>query len=116
MRNAGLRPVSLDAPLGHDEDSGRVAETVPDENTATPYEQLAVKANHHMVRRLVSFLEPRELEILRFRFGLDGEPEQTLDEVGLKFGLTRDASASSSTRPWSNCGGVSSNWKMSAWP
>jgi RNA polymerase primary sigma factor len=89
-RKAGMRPVSLDAPLGNDSDSSPVAETVADENTSTPYEQLAVKASAHMVRQLVSNLQPRELEILRYRFGLDGEAEQTLDQVGLKFGLTRE--------------------------
>jgi RNA polymerase primary sigma factor len=89
-RKAGMRPVSLDAPLGNDSDSSPVAETVADENTSTPYEQLAVKANAHMVRQLVSNLEPRALQILRCRFGLDGEAEQTLDQVGLKFGLTRE--------------------------
>jgi len=90
LGKAGLRPVSLEAPLGNDGDSSQVAETVADENTSTPYEQLAEKTNTHMVRQLVSNLEPRELEILRYRFGLDGEAEQTLDEVGLKFGLTRE--------------------------
>lgn len=90
LRKAGLRPVSLDAPLGNDSDSSQVAETVADENTSTPYEHLEEKTNSHMVRQLVSRLEPRELEILRYRFGLDGETEQTLDEVGLRFGLTRE--------------------------
>jgi RNA polymerase primary sigma factor len=90
LRRAGLRPVSLEAPLGNDEDSSPVADTVADENTSTPYEHLAEKTNTHMVRQLVSHLEPRELAILRFRFGLDGETERTLDEVGLEFGLTRE--------------------------
>ncbi len=35
-------------------------------------------------------LEPREQEILRNRFGLDGEDEQTLEEIGQKFGVTRE--------------------------
>ena len=82
--------MSLEAPLGNDGDSSPVAETVADENTTTPYEQLAEKGSTHMVRQLFSDLEPRELAILRYRFGLDGETERTLDEVGLKFGLTRE--------------------------
>ncbi len=89
-RMAANRPASLEAPLGNDLDSKRIAETVKDENAGTPYEQLEEKTNTNMVRELVATLPPRELEILRHRFGLDGEPEKTLDEMGQKFGLTRE--------------------------
>ncbi len=61
-----------------------------DENAFSPYEQLEEKTNSSMVRSLIAKLAPRELEILRHRFGLDGEPEKTLDEMGQKFGLTRE--------------------------
>jgi RNA polymerase primary sigma factor len=43
-----------------------------------------------MLRELVATLEPREAEILRYRFGLDGDQERTLEEVGAKFGVTRE--------------------------
>ncbi|HKS37050.1 MAG TPA: RNA polymerase sigma factor RpoD/SigA [Verrucomicrobiae bacterium] len=88
-RSAAIRPTSLEAPLGDDEDS-RVAEVVKDENADTPYELLEEKANTHMVRSMVETLDIREREILRQRFGLDGDDKKTLEEIGEQFGVTRE--------------------------
>jgi RNA polymerase primary sigma factor len=88
-RSAAIRPTSLDAPIGDDEDS-RVSEVVKDENADTPYEQLEEKANTHMVRSMVETLDAREREILRQRFGLDGDDKKTLEEIGEQFGVTRE--------------------------
>ena len=63
---------------------------VRDENAGMPYEQLEEMTVMGMLREMVKTLEPREVTILRARFGLDGGPEQTLDEVGRKLGLTRE--------------------------
>jgi RNA polymerase primary sigma factor len=89
IRAAAARPASLEAPLG-DGESNSIAETIKDETAATPYEQLEGKTNASMMRQLISTLKPREFEILRQRFGLDGEEEKTLDEVGNTLGLTRE--------------------------
>ncbi len=89
LRTAAIRPASLEAPLG-DDDSSRIADVVRDEHADTPYEQLEVKANSAMLREMVATLDPREAEILRYRFGLDGDTERTLEEVGQKFGVTRE--------------------------
>jgi RNA polymerase primary sigma factor len=89
MRRASIRPASLDAPLG-DDDSNNFSEIVPDENAATPYEQLEEKTVTTMLREMVTTLDPREETILRYRFGLDGGTEKTLEEVGEKFGVTRE--------------------------
>ena len=89
MRLAAIRPASLDAPIG-DDDSNNFAEVVQDENAETPYEQLEDKTVTSMLREMVTTLDPREATILRFRFGLDGGPERTLEEVGVKFGVTRE--------------------------
>ena len=43
-----------------------------------------------MVRQVIGILDPRETTILRYRFGLDGGGERTLEEVGEKFGVTRE--------------------------
>src|SRR3954469_24109015 len=88
-RPAAIRPASLEAPLGDDETS-RIADVVGDENADTPYEQLEDKTNTSMLRELVATLDQREGEILRYRFGLDGDSERTLEEVGQKFGVTRE--------------------------
>ena len=89
MRSASIRPTSLDAPIG-DDDTNTYAEIVEDEAAFTPYEQLEEKTVTDMLHDLVETLDPRELTILRYRFGLDGGQERTLEEVGEKFGVTRE--------------------------
>jgi RNA polymerase primary sigma factor len=89
MRMAAIRPASLDAPIG-DEDSNNFAEVVQDENADTPYQQLEGKTVTKMLQEMVKTLDHREATILRARFGLDGGPQKTLEEVGVKFGVTRE--------------------------
>ncbi len=89
MRLAAIRPASLDAPIG-DDDSNNFAEVVQDENADTPYQHLEEKTVTRMLREMVKTLDPREATILQYRFGLDGGTEKTLEEVGVKFGVTRE--------------------------
>ena len=89
MRTAAIRPASLDAPIG-DEDSNSFAEVVQDDNANTPYEHLEEKTVTDMLQEMVKTLDERESTILRYRFGLDGGSEKTLEEVGAKFGVTRE--------------------------
>ena len=89
MRTAAIRPASLDAPIGED-DSNSFAEVVQDEAASTPYENLEEKTVTGMLQEMVKTLDERESTILRYRFGLDGGSEKTLEEVGAKFGVTRE--------------------------
>jgi RNA polymerase primary sigma factor len=89
LRQASIRPASLDAPIG-DEESNNFAEVVEDENAFSPYEQLEDKTVVTMLRDMVDKLDPREATILNARFGLDGGSGKTLEEVGEKFGVTRE--------------------------
>ena len=89
MRTAAIRPASLDAPIG-DDDSNSFGEIVQDENADTPYEKLEDKTVTSMLHEMVKTLDQREATILRYRFGLDGGNEKTLEEVGEKFGVTRE--------------------------
>ena len=61
-----------------------------DENADSPYEQLEEKNNTALIHEMVATLDPREQTILRYRFGLDGDEEKTLEDVGDKFGVTRE--------------------------
>ncbi|HSH93901.1 MAG TPA: sigma-70 family RNA polymerase sigma factor [Roseimicrobium sp.] len=90
MRSAAIRPISLEAPLREGDDSSRLADVVADENADTPYQQLEEKTVTSMLAGLIKKLPKREESILRFRFGLDGGGERTLEEVGVKFGVTRE--------------------------
>ena len=89
LQLAAIRPSSLDAPLG-DDDSNRVADVIADERASTPYDDLEEKTNADLIHEVIGILDPRETTILRYRFGLDGGGEKTLEEVGQKFGVTRE--------------------------
>lgn len=89
-RSASAAPSSLDALMGETSDSGSFSDIVPDEKAETPYRQLEEKTNTKLVREAVETLDVRERAILSSRFGLDGEDEETLDEIGRKFGVTRE--------------------------
>jgi RNA polymerase primary sigma factor len=89
MRQAAIRPASLDAPIG-DDDSNNFSDVVQDENATSPYDNLEDKTVVNMLQDMVKHLDEREATILRFRFGLDGGSEKTLEEVGVKFGVTRE--------------------------
>ena len=89
LREISVRPASLDAPIGDDE-STEFSEIVGDENAADPFEMLRDKTMRDDVRELLEELDPREAEILTARFGLDGNKERTLEEVGKKFKVTRE--------------------------
>ena len=89
LRKLGVSPVSLDAPIG-DEDDSRFGDIVQDEGAMTPYELLRVKTARQEIREHVKYLAPREAEILTMRFGLDGQLPRTLEQVGKKFKVTRE--------------------------
>ena len=88
--SSAVVPASLDAPMGDGDDSHLFGEIIQDDNAETPYEQLEEKTVSTMLRDMVKTLPPREATILTYRFGLDGGPERTLEEVGQKFGVTRE--------------------------
>jgi RNA polymerase primary sigma factor len=89
LKTVSVRPSSLDAPVG-DDDKTELGELVCDENEPTPFENLRGKTTSQDIGLLVANLEPREAEILRLRFGLDGELPKTLEEVGLALHVTRE--------------------------
>ena len=89
LRTAAIRPASLDAPVG-DDDSNTYSEIIADENASSPYKNLENSTVQRMLQEMVTTLDDREATILRFRFGLDGGNEKTLEEVGEKFHVTRE--------------------------
>jgi len=90
LRTAAIRPASLDAPIGSDDDSNLFGDIVEDEKAENPYAMLEDKTVREMLEEMVRKLDAREATILRYRFGLDGGNEKTLEEVGEKFGVTRE--------------------------
>jgi len=89
MLRVSQRPLSLEKPVGEEEDS-ELGNFIEDETTPAPTES----AYHHLLQEkleeVLNSLTPREARILRLRFGLQDGRSYTLEEVGQKFGLTRE--------------------------
>ncbi len=82
-------PVSLESPVGDEEDTELgmfVEDTITPSPSQTTYENML----RERVEKVLSTLSPREARILRLRFGLENGHPYTLEEVGHKFGLTRE--------------------------
>ena len=89
LKQAASRPASLDAPVG-DDDSTEFGEMVGDQAAVDPFENLSDKNMQMEIGDLLSQLDERERKIIGARFGLDGNEPITLEEVGVKFGVTRE--------------------------
>jgi RNA polymerase primary sigma factor len=89
LKTVSIRPASLDAPIS-DDDTTEFGEIVGDEEALTPFEQLRDQNLRDEVAELISVLDEREKKIIFSRFGLDGGKPKTLEEVGRKFGVTRE--------------------------
>ncbi len=82
-------PVSLESPVG-DEDDTELGMFVEDTITPSPSQTTYDNMLRERVDQVLSTLSPREARILRLRFGLENGHPYTLEEVGHKFGLTRE--------------------------
>jgi len=89
LRTVSIRPASLDAPI-NDEDGTEFGELVGDDTAVDPAENLSDKNLQEEVSDLLGVLDDRERKIINSRFGLDGGKTRTLEEVGQKFGVTRE--------------------------
>ena len=81
--------VSIDAPVKNEVES-TLADLIADGSVMTPLDELNAKTIHEQSYKILEMLSPREAHVLRRRFGLDGEPECTLEELGREFGVTRE--------------------------
>ena len=86
---AALTPASLDEPQT-DDGSGTLAETIADPFQATPLEQVTHQLMRADLEAVMNYLGNRERDILRLRYGLDGEQPMTLEQIGKRLGLTRE--------------------------
>ncbi len=89
LKTVAIRPASLDAPIG-DDDSTEYIEIVSDSEAHTPFKLLSDKNMLHALEEMMDVLDEREKRILTLRFGLDGGNPKTLEQVGKKFGVTRE--------------------------
>jgi RNA polymerase primary sigma factor len=89
MLKVSWRPLSLERPVGEEEES-ELGNFIEDENVPTPTQSVYQNLLREKLEEVLSTLSPREARVLRLRFGLQNGEQYTLEEVGQKFGLTRE--------------------------
>ncbi len=89
IMKVALDPVSLETPIGEEEDS-HLGDFIPDEETPAPPEAASATILREVIERELSTLTPREAHVIRLRFGLYDGRSRTLEEVGKEFDITRE--------------------------
>jgi len=82
-------PVSLETPIGEEEDS-QLGDFIEDEDATMPVEAVSEIMQKEELNSVLGTLTHRERKVIELRFGLKGEHPRTLEEVGQKFGVTRE--------------------------
>ncbi len=90
MMRVSWLPLSLESPINEDEEDSELGMFVEDNVTPTPIQSAYSKMLREKIEDVLDTLPPREARILRLRFGLENGHTYTLEEVGQKFGLTRE--------------------------
>jgi RNA polymerase primary sigma factor len=90
LKSSGIQPASLDAPVGRDDGDTLFGDTISDENAEDPLEHIEEKDAHANLDGWLKVLTPRERDIIKARYGLGGARTKTLEDIGAKFGITRE--------------------------
>ena len=90
MLRVSWLPLSLESPINEDEEDSELGQFIEDQQTPTPIQSAYAKLLREKIEEVLDSLPPREARILRMRFGLENGHSYTLEEVGDKFGLTRE--------------------------
>ena len=89
MLRAGIPPISLNEPVGEEEE-GEFGDFIEDVGATDLYKEASMNILRERINEVLSELAPREAKILRYRFGLADGETWTLDNLGKKFGVTRE--------------------------
>ncbi len=89
IQKAAQEPVSLETPVGDEEDS-ELGDFIADTDAAQPLEVVFRELRREELFRVLDSLPARDRKVLELRFGLKGERPRTLEEVGDRFGVTRE--------------------------
>jgi len=85
-----MDPMSLETPVGNQDDSTELGDFLPDESVLEPGDAASKELLREQIRDVLGFLTDREREVLEMRFGLNDGKDHTLEEVGKSFGVTRE--------------------------
>jgi RNA polymerase primary sigma factor len=83
------QPVSLEKPIGEEEES-ELGDFVQDDQAESPFDTASLSLRREDIERALHSLPPRDRRVIELRFGLNGKPPCTLEEVGRAFGVTRE--------------------------
>ena len=89
IRRYSQEPVSLDTPIGEEEDS-RLGDFIPDDDTPSPAEATSASLMREAIEKELHTLTPREEQVIKLRYGLIDGRSRTLEEVGQEFDITRE--------------------------
>lgn len=89
IKKIAQEPVSLETPIGEEEDS-HLGDFLPDEDAPAPAEAAAFTLLKEQLMDVLDTLTPREMKVLKLRFGLEDGRARTLEEVGKEFQVTRE--------------------------
>ena len=89
IQKISLEPVSLETPIGEEEDS-HLGDFIEDDKTPTASDSVASTMLKEQIARVLDTLTPREEKVLRLRYGIDDGRPRTLEEVGKEFNVTRE--------------------------
>jgi RNA polymerase primary sigma factor len=89
IRRTSQTLVSLENPVGDDEES-KFGHFIEDENAPLPHEAADMSFRDETLTKCLESLSDRERRVLEMRFGLNGEPPRSLDEVGRAFNVSRE--------------------------
>ncbi len=89
IMKVALDPVSLETPIGEEEDS-HLGDFIPDDDTPSPSESASTNILREVIERELNTLTPREAHVIKLRFGLYDGRTRTLEEVGKEFDITRE--------------------------
>ncbi len=83
-------PMSLELPVGSDDDSTQLGDFIEDESVEEPIDAASKELLREQVRNVLGFLTERERQVIEMRFGLNDGKDHPLEEVGREFGVTRE--------------------------
>ena len=90
LRVSSREAISLEMPVGGDDEGSELADFIEDESVAAPADEAAQQLFREQMRNVVAMLPPRECRVIELRYGLVDGRNRTLEEIGAELGVTRE--------------------------
>lgn len=91
LNNMSKKSISLDTPIGDEEDSSTIGDMIENVNSENPFDAIEARSKGHLIENILSQIrDEREVMVLKLRFGIGIHEGKTLEEVGQSMNLTRE--------------------------